>query len=403
MGAWVAGDARTNSPFSATVQLYTDETTVAGACAYASSYPPVGEYVSPSEIIFTGTPWYEITLVHEDGNTFETIESGGTFLLPCSYTVSSFTDATGAPGKISCIPSDIYNLTVSATNYCTGDVVTFALDNTTSGRTYQLYKDGAEVDELTGTDAGATFTGTFAGAGTYAAQVKDNGTYCAAQMSGTYVVSENPVPDAPATGGSGTFCSIAGSTITAMPGSGGNGIRWTDNSNTDSPRTVTASGTYYAVTTSAGGCESSAASVSVSIGTPGAVNQPADPTCGCVSGTVNCGNTCKTEAYTYSVGACSRCLVAWMIQKDACGNVVNSKHHEEVVNPLCWTPGVCYPDYTASCSSNPTPITVESTSNCGVACADLGRTRQYHYYYVQCSGTPGLTDCRTNCICYFCN
>jgi hypothetical protein len=81
-GAWVSGDARTNSPFSATVQLFTDETNIAGACAYASSYPPVGRHVSSSEIVFTGTPMYEITLT--DGSTVETIESGGTFLLPCS-------------------------------------------------------------------------------------------------------------------------------------------------------------------------------------------------------------------------------------------------------------------------------------------------------------------------------
>jgi hypothetical protein len=189
-GAWVVGDARTNSPFSATVQLFTDETTIAGACAYASSCPPVGKYISETEIVFTGTPMYEITLVHENGYTFETIESGGTFLLPCSYTVSSFTDATGAPGILGCIPStDIYNLTVSATTYCAGGTVTFALDNTTLGRTYQLYKDGAEVDELTGTGGGATFTGTFAGAGNYAARVKDNGTYCAAQMTGAYTVT----------------------------------------------------------------------------------------------------------------------------------------------------------------------------------------------------------------------
>jgi hypothetical protein len=107
MGAWVYGDARTNSPFSATVQLFTDETNIAGACAYASSYPPLGKYLSASEITFTGTPMYEITLVHE--NTFETIEAGGTFLLPCDYTIKSFTDRTGAPGvfDVSCLPGTI--------------------------------------------------------------------------------------------------------------------------------------------------------------------------------------------------------------------------------------------------------------------------------------------------------
>jgi hypothetical protein len=282
--------------------------------------------------------------------------------------------------------------------------VTFARDYTTLGRTYQLYRDDVAVmDVLTGTGSAETFTGTFAGEGEYTARVEAEGVYCAAQMTGTYTVSENPAPDLPTMGGSGTYCSIAGSTITAMPGSGGNGIRWTDNSNTDSPRTVTASGTYYAVTTSDAGCESSAASVSVTIGMPGAVDQPADPACGCVSGAIPCSGTCKTNTYTYSVGACSRCLVAWMIQKDACGNVVTSQHHEEVVTPLCWTLGVCYPDYTPSCSSNPTPTTVDYTSNCEVTCARLGRDRKYRYYYFSCNGTPGNGDCQTNCFCYFCN
>jgi hypothetical protein len=284
-GVWVVGDARTNTSFSATVQLYTDETTIAGACAYASSYPPVGQYVSASEIVFSGTPWYEITLVHEDGVTFETIASGSTFLLPCSYTVSSFTDATGAPGIIKCMPmvgsiglsgpsevpksqpvsfavtggisvpaavnytwtvpgfspaslsgtayattapaiagaytvtltahstgyctetltqavevldcipsSDIYNLKVSATTYCENDAVTFTMESTTLGRTYQLYKDGTAVDVLTGTGGAVPFTGAFAGAGTYTARVLTGGGSCAAPMTGVHVVSENPAP-----------------------------------------------------------------------------------------------------------------------------------------------------------------------------------------------------------------
>jgi hypothetical protein len=195
------------------------------------------------------------------------VKSGSTFLLPCSYTISSFTDATGAPGILSCIPSsDIYNLTVSATTYCPGNTVTFALDNTTPGRTYQLYKDGNAVDALLSTGGGATFTGTFAGAGTYTAWVDDDGTHCAAQTTGVHVVSESPVPDAPTMGGDGTFCNSTN--ITATFGNGGSGIRWTDDNTTVSPRTVDASGTYYAVTTAAASCESIPAPVTVTIGMP---------------------------------------------------------------------------------------------------------------------------------------
>jgi uncharacterized protein (TIGR02145 family) len=97
-GVWVIGNARTNDSFSATVELFTEIKDVAGACAYASNYPPVGEYLSSfSEISFTGTPMYEISFTNSGGKSV-TVKSGDTLLLPCDYTLTSFTDVTGAPG-----------------------------------------------------------------------------------------------------------------------------------------------------------------------------------------------------------------------------------------------------------------------------------------------------------------
>jgi uncharacterized protein (TIGR02145 family) len=98
-GMWVVGNARNAGAFTATVQLFTEVKNVAGACAYASNYPPVGEYTSAAKISFTGTPPYELLLAKASapGET-EQVESGNKFLLPCNYTVTSFTDATGAPG-----------------------------------------------------------------------------------------------------------------------------------------------------------------------------------------------------------------------------------------------------------------------------------------------------------------
>jgi hypothetical protein len=68
-GVWVIGDARSAGNFSATVQLLTDITDVAGACAYASNYPPVGEYETPMQIKFTGTPPYDLVLVTAGSST----------------------------------------------------------------------------------------------------------------------------------------------------------------------------------------------------------------------------------------------------------------------------------------------------------------------------------------------
>jgi uncharacterized protein (TIGR02145 family) len=115
-GVWVIGNARTASAgsFSATVQLLTATADVAGACAYASNYPPVGEYSSDAPMLsFTGTPMYEIQLTKSGGGS-AIVKSGSTFLLPCDYTSASFTDATGAPGRLNGVP---FNDNVSVPQY----------------------------------------------------------------------------------------------------------------------------------------------------------------------------------------------------------------------------------------------------------------------------------------------
>jgi hypothetical protein len=102
-GVWVVGNARSAGHFSATVQLLTSEANATGGCAYASNYRPAGKYNTPLNITFTGVPMYDLVLKHTSGNTY-TIQSNSLFLLPSSYTLVSFTDATGAPGAIGCIP-----------------------------------------------------------------------------------------------------------------------------------------------------------------------------------------------------------------------------------------------------------------------------------------------------------
>jgi uncharacterized protein (TIGR02145 family) len=100
---WVVGNARSNGSFSATVQLLAATADIVGACAYAPNYPPVAEYAAVNKIKFTGTPEYDIVLKHSNGTT-DTLQSGKTFLVPDGYTLQSFSDNTGAPGIIKCIP-----------------------------------------------------------------------------------------------------------------------------------------------------------------------------------------------------------------------------------------------------------------------------------------------------------
>jgi hypothetical protein len=106
---WVVGDARTNSSFSATVQLLTATANLSGMCVYASNYPPVGVFTTETGITFTGTPMYDLLLKEADGSE-KTVQSGNPFLVSDEYTVQSFTDATGAPGII-----------ISHVEYCVHD------------------------------------------------------------------------------------------------------------------------------------------------------------------------------------------------------------------------------------------------------------------------------------------
>jgi uncharacterized protein (TIGR02145 family) len=201
-GAWIVGNARNAGSFSAKVHLLTDITDVVGVCAYASNYPPVGEYTSVTDIVFTGTPMYNIVLEHASGSTM-TRRSDSPFSVPASYTVQSFTDATGAPGMMKCVLPATYTLQVSASSFCAGsEGVQFALSGTDSERRYQLYRDDVAVDgaELAGTGDAATFTGSFSEAGAYTAQTIADKKYCAIAMDGAHAIAEKSLPELRADG-----------------------------------------------------------------------------------------------------------------------------------------------------------------------------------------------------------
>jgi hypothetical protein len=368
MGAWVYGDARTSAAgsFSAKVELYTKEPDIiiAGACAYASSYPPVGDWLSDSKLGFTGTPMYDITLT--DGSTTVTVEAGNTFLLPCSYTVSSFTDRTGAPGIINCKAPTGLALTASPEAICEGQSTTLTASATDAAQ-YRI-DNGAwqtEMDFNVSPVANASYT-------LYAKTAEG----CVASLANAALVTVNPMPeDLTLTANPGTICAGASSTLTAsatngtsysidniawqleadfnetpsvnssyllyvrtaagcsatkanaatvtvnpipdVPTMGGGGTYCNsvnitaafgsggtgirwDDGSTVTPRSVGA-GTYYAITTSDEGCESGPATVSVIIGTPGANGQAPDATCGCAVGLINCAGTCRPTCCTGNV------------------------------------------------------------------------------------------------------
>jgi uncharacterized protein (TIGR02145 family) len=110
-GVWIAGNARDADTFSTTIQLLTALADFSGACAYASNYPPVGEYIAVGQIAFTGTPPYNIVLKDTGGGT-ETRTEGSPYAVLPGYTVQSFTDKIGAPGIMKCTaPGSTVNFT----------------------------------------------------------------------------------------------------------------------------------------------------------------------------------------------------------------------------------------------------------------------------------------------------
>jgi hypothetical protein len=103
-GAWVVGNARSAGSFSATVQLLTAVADLSGVCAYASNYPPVGEYIDATHLSFTGTlPYYLVLASAESGARTYSINDSY-YNLYGGDTLKSFTDKTGAPGIFHCIP-----------------------------------------------------------------------------------------------------------------------------------------------------------------------------------------------------------------------------------------------------------------------------------------------------------
>jgi uncharacterized protein (TIGR02145 family) len=192
-GVWVIGNARSAGNFSATVQLLTATADLAGVCAYASNYPPVGEYTATNKIKFTGTPEYDIVLRHSNGTT-DTLQSGKIFLVPDGDTLKSFSDKTGAPGVMK---AAIYTLQASALSFCEGsEGIQFAMDDTEDGKFYQLYRGGAAVNGavLDGDGSAGTFSGSYNKAGTYTARTIADKLYYATVMNGTPVIVENPLP-----------------------------------------------------------------------------------------------------------------------------------------------------------------------------------------------------------------
>jgi uncharacterized protein (TIGR02145 family) len=197
-GVWVVGNARTNGSFSATVQLLTATAAAdfSGACAYASNYPPVGEYTATDKITFTGTPPYDIVFSGSGGSLSI---NGSDYTIPSGVTITSFSDKTGAPGKLNCMSPAIYTLLGS--DVCLNNTVTLTLSGSQSGWRYQLYKGSTAIGAVVnGTGSALTFSETGSATGTfnYTVQTVDpTGVQCEMPASNVRSITVAALPTVP--------------------------------------------------------------------------------------------------------------------------------------------------------------------------------------------------------------
>ena len=188
-GVWVVGNAKSKDndagSFSATVKLYyNSETAVAGACAYALNYPPVGKYLTDQTIKFTGTSPYKLVL-----NT-GIISVDEEYTLVGGQTLESFTDKTGAPGTITCVlPSAPNVLSSNVTQICSGVTTSATLTasgiGVGSGAMYEWGR-GATVGsgEILATTSGNTYQVSTSAASTYWVRLKGAAGPCSATATG---------------------------------------------------------------------------------------------------------------------------------------------------------------------------------------------------------------------------
>jgi uncharacterized protein (TIGR02145 family) len=288
-GVWVVGNARSAGSFSATVKLFTATAAAnfSGGCAYASNYPPVGEYTSNATVItFTGTSPYDVVLRNGSGTVSQSTNSSD-YTIPGGHTVASFTDKTGAPGIFKCIPmSGDIGFTVMPNPVAKGQPVTLEVNVTTStppssAITYSWSVPGFAQNTYTGTPF--VTTAPFAPAEYPVTLTARSAGYCDLTKAGTVTVVDclNPAitahPEATSVCPGGTVTlSVTASPVTAYL-LRNNGSATSEGSNYTGAAYTTAAltaGATYSVVVANGSCSVTSNDAVVSMKTSGCGVQP---------------------------------------------------------------------------------------------------------------------------------
>jgi hypothetical protein len=200
------------------------------------------------------------------------------------------------------------NATPSASNvtgggaYCAGGIgVAVGLDGSQSGVNYQLELNSSPVGSPVAGNGSALTFGSQTAAGAYTVVAANATTGCTSTMTGSTVVSVNPLPSTPTASNNGPVC--AGNTLNlSTPTVAGATYSWTGpgsfTSAAQNPSisnaTSAAGGTYLVTITDSNGCVSAAGSTTATVNPT-----PAAPTAG-NNGPIIEGNTLNLTASTVS-------------------------------------------------------------------------------------------------------
>ncbi len=201
--------------------------TVTGGGSYCTGGTGVGLGLNGSE---TGVNYQLYNGVTSIGSaiagTGAAISFGTTFTAAGSYTVVATNPTTGCVSNMFSSASVVINplpalFTVgsTATSYCTGGTgVHITLSGSVTGVSYALYNSGTVAGGASGT-GGALDFGVVLAAGTYTVIATNTSTTCTSTMTGSAVISVNPLPTLFALTGGGAYCSGATAPVIGLAGS----------------------------------------------------------------------------------------------------------------------------------------------------------------------------------------
>jgi uncharacterized protein YjdB len=163
-----------------------------------------GESATLSSATFGGVWSSSSTSVATIGSSSGVVSSVSIGCTNITYSVSSMGCAAALSFCVTNTPA-VYSVTGGG-SYCAGGAgVHVGINNSTAGVSYVVYNGATAVGGGSGTGTAADF-GLFTTAGTYTV-VGNPGTACATNMSGSVVVTINPLPTAFTVGGGGSYCS----------------------------------------------------------------------------------------------------------------------------------------------------------------------------------------------------